>query len=444
MMDRFFRLGEHNTSVKTEVIAGITTFAAMAYILVVHPDMLAKTGMDQGALLTATAIISAIGTLLMALLTNYPIAMAPGMGLNAFFTFGICLGMNIPWQGALGMVFWTGILFIILSLTGIRKLIIKAIPDTLKIGIQAGIGLFIAVIGLQNSGIIVDHPATLITLGPLSNGWLPNPASLALLGTVFAVVLMVNRIPGAILMAILTITVVGLVIPGEKGTITPVPDGILGLPDSIAPVFMQVDWLYPIRHWQSAWLIIVTLLFVDLFDSMGTLIAVSRRANLVDGNGDLPKLSKALLADASATSLGACLGSSPVTAYIESATGIEAGGRTGLTSIVTAACFIIALFFAPLILVIPAAATAPALILVGILMLSGLRRLDWTDLSETAPCVLTTLLIPMSFSIANGVALGCVSYCAVMVILGRWKKLHWLLIVLSLLFVLKFAFASGG
>ena len=444
MLNRIFKCTDRQTTIRREVVAGVTTFAAMAYILVVHPDMLAKTGMDQGALLTATALVAAIGTLFMAFLTNYPIALAPGMGMNAFFTFGICLGMNIPWQGALGMVFWTGVLFVLLSITGIRRLVVEAIPESLKIGIQAGIGLFIAVIGFQNAGVIVDHPATLITLGSMSNGWLPNPASLSLIGLALAIILMVKRIPGAILIAILVITFIGLFIPGENGTITSRPTGIIGLPDSVAPVFLQVDWFYPFKNWNSAWLIVVTLLFVDLFDSMGTLIAVSHRANLTDENGGVPKLSNALLADASATTVGACLGSSPVTAYIESATGIEAGGRTGLTGVVVAICFILSLLFAPLILVIPAAATAPALILVGVLMMSGLRRLDWADLAETSPGVLTTMLIPLSFSIANGIALGCIVYCLLMVGLGKWRRVHWLLGVLSLLFALKFVVASGG
>ncbi|MDF1751433.1 MAG: NCS2 family permease [Verrucomicrobiales bacterium] len=439
MVERVFKFRENQTTFRREVVAGLTTFAAMAYILMVHPDMLAKTGMDRGALLTATALVSAIGTLLAAFLTNYPIALAPGMGLNAFFTFGICIGMNIPWQGALGMVFWTGILFVILSLSGVRSLIVEAIPECLKIGIQAGIGLFIALIGFQNAGIVVDHPETLITLGPISDGWLPNSATLALLGLVIAVVLMVKQVPGASLIAILTVTLVGLFVPAESGTVTGRPDGIVGLPHSIAPVFFEVDWLYPFKNWHSAWMIVVTLLFVDLFDSMGTLIAVTRRGKFTDEKGNLPKLSNALLADAAATAVGACLGSSPVTAYIESATGIEAGGRTGLTGVVVAFCFLLTLFFAPILLIIPAAATAPALILVGVLMLSGLRSLDWDDLADSAPGILTAMLIPLCFSIANGIALGCITYCLLMTASGQKHRIHWLLGTLSVLFAIKFA-----
>lgn len=443
MFERIFRLSERGTSPGREVVAGLTTFTSMAYILVVNPDMLAKTGMDQGALVTATALASAAGCILMALLTNYPIALAPGMGMNAFFTYSICLGMDVPWQGALAMVFWNGILFVILSLTGIRSLVVRAIPECLKTGIQTGIGLFIALIGLQNAGIIVDHPVTLLQLGALSDRMMPNAATLAIAGLLVAVVLMVKRVPGAILIAMATVAVAGLAVPAGEGKVTPMPEQLMAWPQSLDPLLLQVDWLYPLRHWQSAWVVVLSLLFVDLFDSIGTLIAVSRQAKLTDGKGDLPDMRGALLADAAATTVGACVGCSPVTAYIESATGIEAGGRTGLTALVVALCFLAALAFHPLILAIPGAATAPALILVGILMLSGLQHLKWHDLTEVLPCAVATILIPLSFGIANGIALGCIAFTAISICTGKWRQVHWLMAALSALFVLKFTLAGA-
>lgn len=443
MLERWFHLTEHDTTARREIVAGVTTFAAMAYILAVNPAILANTGMDAGALVTATAIASALGCVLMALLTNYPIALAPGMGLNAFFTYEICLGMNVPWQGALAMVFWNGVLFMLISVTGLRTQLVGAIPECLKIGIQAGIGLFIALIGLQNSGIVVDHPETLLSLGALSDGWKPNAATLALLGVVTAAILMTKGVPGAILIAIVLVTLGGLFVPHDGGTVTPRPEGMVDWPHSLGPLVLQLDWFYPFRHWQSAWVVVLTLLFVDLFDSVGTLIAVSRQAKLTNASGELPGMSGALFADAAATSAGACLGCSPVTSYVESATGVEAGGRTGLTSLVVAGCFLIALFFHPLILTIPAAATAPALILVGVFMTSGLQRMPWDDYRETVPGVATALLIPLSFGIANGIALGCIGYTLIMVFSGDWRKVHWMLAVLSALFVLKFGVVGG-
>ncbi len=442
MLERWFGLGAHGTTLQREILAGLTTFASMAYILAVNPGILANTGMDPGALITATALASAIGCLLMALMTNYPIALAPGMGLNAFFTYGICLGMNVPWQGALAMVFWNGVVFMLVSVTTLRSHVVRAIPECLKIGIQAGIGLFIALIGLQNSGIVVDHPATLLTLGPLSDGWIPNSATLALLGLVLAAVFIARGVPGGILLAMIIVTLCGLVVPAGEGMVTPRPQGVVAWPKSASSLFFQLDWFYPFRHWQTAWVVVLSLLFVDLFDSVGTLIGVSRRAKLTDASGDLPKMPRALFADATATAAGACVGCSPVTAYVESATGVEAGGRTGLTTLVVALCFTLALFFHPLITVMPAAATAPALILVGVLMASGLQNMPWADVRETVPGVATALLIPLSFGIANGIALGCIGYTLIMFLTGAREKVHWLLAVLSALFVLKFAFVG--
>ncbi len=443
MIERIFRLKANGTSVSRECLAGLTTFAAMAYILAVNPALLSETGMDAGALVTATGLAAAVGCLLMAFLTNYPIALAPGMGLNAFFTYGICLGAGIPWQGALAMVFWTGILFCLLSVTGWRKAVVGALPEALKIGIQAGIGLFIAFIGLQNAGIVVAHPATLVDLGSFTEAGRPTPAGLTFIGLLLATVLLIKHIPGAVLLAIIFVATIGLWVPnGEDSTITQVPDSVVGWPQSLASLWMQLDWFYPFRHWETAWVLMLSLLFVDLFDSVGTLIGVSRQAQLTDSQGDLPKMSHALLADAAATSTGACLGCSPVTSYIESATGVEAGGRTGLTSIVVALCFILALFFHPLILALPPAATAPALILVGILMLSQLSQLSWEDRRSSLPGAATALLMPFAFSIADGIALGCVAYTAIMILTGEYRRVPVLLHVLSLLFLLKLVFVG--
>lgn len=443
MLERLFHLQTRGTTWRRELLAGLTTFAAMAYILAVNPALLGETGMDAGALVTATGLAAAMGCLLMAFLTNYPIALAPGMGLNAFFTYGICLGAGIPWQGALAMVFWTGILFCILSLTGWRTAVVAALPEPLKIGIQAGIGLFIAFIGFQNAGIVVAHPATLVELGPLAEHGRPTPAGLTCFGLLTAAVLLIKRVPGAVLIAILFITLLGLTVSTSEGkALTTLPGNPVGLPHSLGPLFLQLDWFYPFRHWETTWVLMLSLLFVDLFDSVGTLIGVSRQAELTDEGGELPEMSRALLADAAATAAGACAGTSPVTSYIESATGVETGGRTGLTSVVVAGCFLLALFFHPFILAIPSAATAPALILVGILMLSTLSQLEWEDKRASLPGAATALLMPFAFSIADGIALGCIAYTALMFLSGAGHRVPWLLTVLSVLFTLKLLFAG--
>lgn len=423
--------------------AGLTTFAAMAYILAVNPAILSDgTGMDRAALVTATALAAAVGTLLMALISRLPIALAPGMGLNAFFTYEICGQMEVPWQGALGIVFWNGILFLVISLTPLRVAVVRAIPESLKIGIQVGIGLLIAFVGLQSSGIVTADAATLVDLGAISEGFSPNAATLALFGIVLMVVLMVRGIPGAILIAMSVVAVLACFVPGpqdEGGTLTSFPSQIVAWPASLKPLFFEADLLYPFRFWQVAWVPVVTLMFVDMFDSIGTLIGVSRRAGLTDEKGELPAMGRALTADAAATSIGALLGTSPVTAYIESAAGVEAGGRTWRTSLVVALCFLLALFFHPLILSVPAAATAPALVIVGVMMLSGLAGLDWFDLRLCVPAVLTMILIPLGFGIADGIAIGCILQVVIHLALGEVRQIHPLLGVMALLFGLKFA-----
>ncbi|HAI72536.1 MAG TPA: guanine permease, partial [Alteromonas australica] len=325
VIERLFKLQEHGTTVRTEIIAGLTTFAAMSYILVVNPGILGLSGMPVEGLITVTAIAACIGTLMMALMTNYPIALAPGMGLNAFFAFTICLGREIPWEAALGIVFWNGILFLLLSLTGVRTKIAESIPPSLKIGVQCGIGLFIAFIGLKNAGLIVDNPATFVQLGDLS-----EPAvMLALIGIIFTIVLMVKRVTGAILISIITLTLIGAFIPTENGTLTATPSAVVGMPESISNTFMAMDFWYPIDHLAETWDLIFALMFVNMFDTIGTLIGVSRKANLLTPEGKLPKIGSAMTADASASIAGALVGTSPVTSYVESATGVSAGGRTG-------------------------------------------------------------------------------------------------------------------
>ncbi|MFK5924057.1 MAG: NCS2 family permease [Verrucomicrobiota bacterium] len=440
MLERYFQLKSKGTTLPREVMGGLATFTAMAYILAVNPAILKDTGMDHAALVTATALAAAIGTALMALLSKYPIAMAPGMGINVFFTYEICLRMNVPWQGALGMVFWNGILFLILTMTGLRSLVVKAIPEALKIGMQVGIGLLIALIGLKNCGLVVTDESSLLRLGPISDGWIPNSASLASLGLLLILVLVIKKIPGAILLSILVVTLLGLLVPGTEAglSITEMPEQWVDRPASLSPLWMKADWLYPFKHWQVAWVPVLTLMFVDMFDSIGTLLGVSRRAGLLDEQGELPRMGKALTADAAATSLGAMLGTSPVTAYVESAAGVEIGARTGLAALVTALCFVLALFFHPLILSIPAAATAPALVWVGIMMFSGLEAIEWKDLRRTVPAVITMIMIPFGLGIANGIAFGCITYCVVMATTGEYRKVKKIMYGLAVMFVLKF------
>ncbi len=446
IIERLFRLRDHGTSLFREVAAGLATFAAMAYILVVNPDILSASGMDKGALITATAIASAIGTLLMALLTNYPIACAPGMGINAYFSFSICLGMGVPWQGALGMVFWNGVLFLILALTGLRGQIVNAIPQCLKVGIQVGIGIFIAFLGLQVSGVIVNNDVTLVGLGQFATPDGITAAGLCMVGVVAGAVLIRLGIPGAILVVIILAAAAGLYISDGSGsdTLTQVPDKLVDVPASLDPLLFKADLLYPFREWEKTWTVVLALLFVDMFDGIGTLIGVSKRARLTDGDGNLPKMKQALAVDAISTTAGALLGTSPVTPYIESATGVQAGGRTGFTAVVVALCFLVALFFHPLIVAIPRAAAAPALILVGISMLTAFREIDWEEFRDAVPAAITALMIPFGFGIANGIALGCIAYAVIMAATGRAHRVHLIMYVLAALFVAKYIFVGNG
>jgi AGZA family xanthine/uracil permease-like MFS transporter len=451
MLERVFSLKAHGSTAAREVIAGLTTFAAMAYILAVNPLILSQTGIDKGALVTATAIASAVMTIVMALATNYPIALAPGMGLNAFFTYTICLTKGIPWQAALGFVFYSGLIFLALTLSRLRQRIVEAIPFELKLAITSGIGFFIALIGLENGGLIVlnldvvpkhgpvvPEAAPYLTLGDLGTAapWL------VFIGIILTGILVARRLPGSIVLVILLLTVAGLFIPAADGSgmITKPPGTIFNLPSSLAPTFLKLDLGYFWQHLLTSLPLVLSILFVDLFDNMGTLIGVSKRAGLLDEKGNLPKVGRAFMADACAAMFGSTLGTSTVTSYIESAAGVEAGGRTGMTAIVTAICFLLALFLTPLILIIPAVATAPALVVVGAFMMQGLAELDLRDFSKAAPAFMTIVMMPFAFSISEGIAFGILTYVGIKLGTGKAKEVAALTYTLAVLFLLYFIF----
>lgn len=427
MLESTFKLSEHGTTVRTEVLAGVTTFLTMAYIMFVNPMILADAKMDPGAVFVATCLAAAIGTAIMGLYANYPIALAPGMGLNAYFTYGVVLGMGHTWQVALGAVFLSGVLFIILSLLPIREWVVNAIPKSLKIAISAGIGLFLAIIGMKAAGLVVDHPATLVTLGDVT----APTVLLACAGFVAMVVLDHLRVPGAIIVSILGVTLLGVVLGLSPA------GGIVSMPPSLAPTLMQMDIAGALNVGLVA--VIFAFFFVDLFDTAGTLVGVAHRAGLLDADGRLPRLKKALMADSVATVVGAGLGTSTTTSYIESAAGIRAGGRTGLTACVVALLFLLGLFFSPLAGTIPAYATAPALVYVACLMARGLAELDWDDHTESAPGVIAAITMPLTFSIAHGIAFGFISYVAIKLLSGQAAKVSIAVYVIGAAFVLKFA-----
>jgi AGZA family xanthine/uracil permease-like MFS transporter len=436
LLDRIFKLSEHGSNFKKELVAGLTTFAAMSYVLVVNPSILSASGMPIEGLITVTALAACIGTLMMAAMTNYPIAMAPGMGLNAFFAFTICITREIPWEAALGIVFWNGILFLILSLMGIRKKIAEAIPGALKVGVQCGIGLFIAFIGLKNAGLVVDNPATFVALGDLS-----EPATmLALIGIVFTIVLVVKKVTGAILISVVVLTLIGYFVPSGEGTLTAAPNGVIGMPESMSNTFFAMDIMYPIEHFAQTWDLIFALLFVNMFDTIGTLIGVSRKAKLLDENGVLPKMGSAMTADAGASVVGAALGTSPVTSYVESAAGVSAGGRTGLTSVVVALCFVLALFLTPVMKVIPLMATTPALIMVGIFMMESFRQIDFDDMPSLATATVAMIAMPLTFSISEGIALGFITYVGIKMGTRKFKEVSLITYAMAAVFLLRYLF----
>ena len=421
MLEKLFKLEQHGSNAKTEVMAGVTTFLTMAYIIFVNPAMLADAGMDKGAVFMATCLAAAAGCFIMGFWANLPIALAPGMGLNAFFTYGVVLGMGHTWQTALGAVFLSGIIFALLSAFKLREMIINAIPGTLKKAIAAGIGAFLALIALKNSGIIVDHPATLVGLGDLTSF---SPA-MALVSFFLVLALVQRNIPGSVMIAVLLVTIVGLVV----GDVTYA--GIISAPPSIMPTFLQLDIAAAFNIGMLS--VIFAFLFVDLFDTSGTLIAVTERAGLTDKEGKVPRLGPALMSDSGATMVGAALGTSSTTSYIESAAGVAAGGRTGLTAVTVGILFLLSMFFSPLAGMIPVYATAGAILYVSVLMMHTLKDVDWEDLTEAAPVVVVLLLTPLTFSIAHGITLGFITYAVAKVLSGRANELSISVWVLSAL-----------
>ncbi len=418
MLLKFFELDRNKTTPGREIQAGVTTFAAMAYILAVNPAILAGAGMDRGALVTVTALTAAVATAIMAFLTNYPLVLAPGMGINAFFTYTICIGKGVPWPEALGMVFVNGLIFLSMSVTGIREKLIASIPTSLKIAVTCGIGLFIAFIGLKNGGVVVSNPATFVGAGDFASG----SVALCLAGIVFTAILVARRVPGAIVLGIVAVTLAGLLVPsGAGGMVTRLPGSPFALPHSPAPVFLKLSFgfLTSAAAFVKALPLILTLLLVDMFDNIGTLIAVTKRAGLLDADGRLPRAGRALLADSIATILSALFGTSTVVSYVEAAAGVEAGGRTGLTSLTTAALMLLALFLTPVILAVPAVATAPALVIVGIFMMQSVVEIPMGDFRTAAPAVLTIFAIPLMFSVAEGIGFGLISTALLALALGR-------------------------
>ena len=426
-LERYFDLAQRGTNVRTELTAGVTTFLTMAYIAFVNPQILSDAGLPFDAVFVATCLAAALSTLLMGLYANYPIALAPGMGLNAFFAYGVVLGMGHTWQVALGAVFISGLLFLILSVLPVRRWIIEAIPQGQKLAIAAGIGLFLGIIALRNAGIIQDSPATLVTVGDLTAA---GPI-LALLGFCVIVALASRQVPGAAIIGMLGVSLVGIFLGVSEWR------GIASLPPDPTPTLFALDLAGALQAGMIA--VIVTFLIVDLFDTAGTLIGVAHQAQLLDDNGRLPNMQKALIADSVGTVGGALVGTSPVTSYIESAAGASAGGRTGLTAVVVAALFLACLFFAPLAGSIPPYATAAAILYVACLMARPLVDVDWRDVTESAAAVVTVISIPLTFSIADGIGLGFLTYVVIKVIAGRWSDCSPTLIAVALLFAVKFA-----
>lgn len=430
IMERVFKLREHGTDVRTELLAGVTTFLTMAYIIFVNPSILGDAGMPKDAVFVATCLAAALGTLVMGLYANYPIAMAPGMGLNAYFAYGVVKGMGYSWEAALGAVCISGVLFVIISLVRIREMIVNGIPHSVRTAITAGIGLFLAIISLKNAGIVASHPATFITLGDLHKA----PAVLAIIGFFTIVALDRLRIKGAILLGILLVTILSFIFAGNQF------GGIVSAPPSLEPTLFKLD----ISGALSIGILNVVLVFflVELFDATGTLMGVANRAGLLKA-GKMDRLNKALLADSSAIVAGAFMGTSSTTAYIESASGVQAGGRTGLTAVAVAVLFLACLFIAPLAGAVPAYATAPALFYVSCLMLRELVDIKWEDTTESVPAVITALLMPFTYSIANGVAFGFISYAGLKLLTGRAKEVPVIVWIIAAIFVFRYVYLGG-
>ncbi|MDO4438712.1 MAG: NCS2 family permease [Eubacteriales bacterium] len=453
-MERFFKLKEHGTDVKTEVIAGITTFMTMAYILAVNPSMLSVTGMDQGAVFTATALASAIASFLMAFLANLPFVLSAGMGLNAYFAFTVCLGMGLTWEIALTAVFVEGIIFIILSLTNVREAIFNAIPGSLKIAVSVGIGLFIAFIGLQNAKIVVLNESTKVAMFSFTSSLKAGTFNsegitviLTFLGIIITAILVIKQIKGNILIGIIATWLLGIVceitglyVPNpEAGFYSLIPSAIISMPASVAPTFMKLDFSYITTNFLNFVVIMFAFLFVDMFDTLGTLIGCASKADMLDKDGKLEGIKGALFSDAIGTTVGAMLGTSTITTFVESSSGIAEGGRTGLTAVVSGSLFLLALFLSPIFLAIPSFATAPALVIVGFMMMQQVTKIDFNDLLEAIPAFVTIMAMPFMYSISEGISLGVISYVILHVCTGKTKKITPLMYVLALLFIAKYA-----
>ncbi|TXI19544.1 MAG: NCS2 family permease [Ottowia sp.] len=430
-IERLFKLEEHGTNVRTELIAGLTTFLTMAYIIFVNPTILGDAGMPKDAVFVATCLIAALGTAVMAFYANYPIALAPGMGLNAYFAYAVVLHMGFTWQAALGAVFISGCLFLFVTLTGIRGLIIAGIPQSLRYAITVGIGLFLALIALKSAGIVVGSKATLVTLGDLHQ---PS-VILAVLGFLLMVALDKLRVRGAILIGIVAVTIASFFFAGNEFR------GIFSAPPSIEPTFLKLDIMTALT--KGLLNVVLVFFLVELFDATGTLMGVARRAGLLVP-GRMDRLNKSLFADSAAIFAGSLLGTSSTTAYVESASGVQAGGRTGLTALTVSVLFLAALFIAPLAGAVPAYATAPALFFVGCLMMRDLTELEWEDSTEVIPAAVTALMMPFTYSIANGLAFGFITYAAIKLLTGRVREVHWMVWLIAAVFLFKFFYIPGG
>jgi len=429
MLDKFFKITENKSTLKTEIIAGITTFMTMVYILAVNPSILSDAGMDKDAVFTATALSALVATLVMALVAKLPFALAPGMGLNAFFAYTVVLGMGYTWQFALTAVFLEGLIFLLLTALNIRELIVNSIPLNLKHAISVGIGFFIAFIGLQSTGLIVDNPATLVSLGSMK-----NPSVLiGLTGVLVTGLLLAKKVKGALLIGILTSTIIGLFV-----RVTVVPDDFqfVSLPPSIEPIFFKFDFTQILSF--DMMIVLFTFLFVDMFDTVGTLVGVSSKADMLDKDGKVPRVKRALFADSIGTTVGAILGTSTVTTYVESAAGVSEGGKTGMTALTVAVMFGLALFFAPIFMMIPPEATASALIIVGLFMISPIMKIDLNDFTEAIPAFLTIIMMPLTYSIAQGIVFGMLSYVILKVLTGRHKEIKPIMYIIAVLFIIKF------
>ena len=426
MLNKLFGFDPSKHSVKTEVLAGVTTFLTMAYILALSPNVLSVAGMDRGAVFTTTALSTVLATAFMAIYAKLPFALAPGVGLNAFFAYTVCLTMGYSWQFALTAVLIEGVIFIILTLSNVREKIVDALPASLKYAISAGIGLFIAFIGLQNAHVIVNNDATLVSLGEITHG----PGLLAVIGILITGVLLILKVRGSLLLGIVLTTIIG--IPLGVTTF----DGVMGVPPSIEPILFKFEWDYIFTPEMA--FVVFTFLFVDIFDTIGTLVGVSTRAGMVDKNGRIPHLKKAFLVDAVGTTAGAMLGTSTVTTFVESASGVAEGGRSGLTAFVTSLCFLVAMLFAPFFLAVPGAATAPVLVLVGLMMMSQVQKLDFNDYRTAIPAFICIIMMPLAYSISDGIALGLLAYVLLNSLTGKFKKLSVATLILGFFFLLKY------